>query len=106
MSKSVLEQEKQLHNNPDNLPRDNNVTSSTDHVKFPADHETSSTVHDLSSDDDDDLIVFSNMPSARNVPHYLREAMSGTVTNMSGFHTYLLYPVYPLYSVTISFQTS
>ena len=111
MSMSMSEQEKQLRSNPDSLTHDD-MTLSTDHVTSPADNVTSPTdhvtqSHDLSSDDDDeDLIAFSVTPNACNVPHYLREAMSGIVSYMLGFHTYLTYPVYPLYSVTISFQTS
>ena len=76
MSLPITEQEKQLHNNVDHViqPVDNVVPA----VGQPKVMNAIKIVDD--DDDDDDLIPFDTTPqSHRNVPHYLREVMSGTL---------------------------
>ena len=80
MSLPITEQEKQLHYNVDHVvqPVDNVVPAAgqpkvMNAIKIVVDD-------DDDDDDDDDLIPFDATPqSHHNVPHYLREVMSGTL---------------------------
>ena len=77
MAIPISEQEKKLHRNVDH------VIQPADDVTLPADHVIQSKVpvkvHVSDDDDDDDLIPFDIAPQhPRNLPRYLREAISGT----------------------------
>ena len=74
----ISEQEEQLHNDRDHViqPLDN-MASPADHVTQPK-NVVKLQVIDDDDDDDDDLIPYVSVPYPHDVPHYLREAISGT----------------------------
>lgn len=75
----ITEQEKQLQNDAAL------AIQSVDHVIQPVDHVNQSKEVDVvkvhvsdDDDNDDDLVPCANIPQRpRNIPHYLREAISG-----------------------------
>ena len=86
MCMPITEQEKRLHGKMDRViqPADD-VTPAVDHViqsKIPVN------VHTSDDDDDDDLVPFDTAPQhSRNLPRYLREAISGIFSYIAGYHS-------------------
>ena len=75
MSMPISEQEEQLHDDGDHVIQPlENMASPADYVTEPKNVKLQ--VSD--DDDDDDLIPYDCVPHSREVPYYLREAISGT----------------------------
>lgn len=79
MSMPISEQEEKLHGDRDRVikPLDN-MASPANHVTHPKNVVKLQVSDD--DDDDDDLIPYDSVPHSRDVPHYLREAISGIFT--------------------------